>query len=300
MDRLAELKTLVAIVDCGSLSAAGRILRRSLPAVSRDLASLEHRIGTRLVERSTKCCRATPAGARLADHARQLLANYDDAVGEAAGERTTASGEVRLTAPTGFGRDHVAPLIFDFLGRYPAIRIELYLADRMVHLVDEEYDLAVRIGHLPDSALLSRKVGEVRSVVVASPAYLQARGTPQSPADLGSHEMIQHTGLGAGSSSGLRALGRRGADIAIDCRLAVNQAETAIAAARDGLGLVHVLSHQVAADLKSGMLVRVLQPWEPDAVPVSLVWPESRRRWRRIRLLVDHLADELAALEVLQ
>jgi DNA-binding transcriptional LysR family regulator len=300
MDRLAELKTLVVILEAGSLSAAARTLHRSLPSVSRDLADLERRTGVGLVERSTKRCRATPAGARLADQARQLLSSYDDALGEAAGERTMPSGTVRMTAPTGFGRQHVSPLVFAFLDHYPAISIDLHLTDRLVDMIHEEFDLAVRIGPLPDSPLVARRIGGVRTVVVASPAYLRARGTPLTPADLADHEAVEHTGLGAGTPWIFHDSNGRATTVPVTARLAVNQAETAIDAARSRRGLVRALSHQVDADLRAGRLVRILQPYEPEAMPVSLVWPPSRRSWRRMRLLVDHVAAGLGELDLLR
>lgn len=294
MDRLRELQTLLAIVETGGLAAAARRLRRSPPSISRDLADLEARAGTGLVERSTRVCRPTPAGMRLADQARLLLTGYEEAIGQAAGEAVIPRGSMRVTAPITFGSDYVAPLITAFLDDYPQIDIELELSDRIVDLAEEDFDLAVRFGRLTDSSMIARTVGEVRSLLVASPAYLAARGTPHEPGDLAEHEVIRHV-----SRSGVDRLplsgtdGRAIADLARG-RFAVNQPEAAIAAARAGRGIVSVLSHQVDAELVTGELVRVLADVEPAPLPISLVWPPSRRSWRRVRLLVDHLAKGLS------
>lgn len=300
MDRLSELQTLVAIVDTGSLAAAARRLGRSPPSITRDLADLERRIGVSLVERSTRSCRPTPAGIRLAGDARQLLSGYEEAIRQAAGEATTTRGSVRMTAPIIFGRRHVAPLVTDFLDTHPEVSIDLQLDDRTVDLTGEEIDLAVRIGHLADSSLIARTVGELRRVVVASPAYLEARGTPARPEDLVDHELVRHTNCGASAPWTFRGKDGRLIDVPVSARFTVNQPETAVAAACDGRGVVSALSHQVDADLRAGRLVRILKDFEPDALPVSIVWPESRRSWRRIRLLVDHLVKGLSALEVIQ
>lgn len=300
MDRLGELRTLVAIVDAGSLAAAARRLGRSAPSISRDLADLERRTGASLVERSTRRSRPTPAGLRLAEHARQLLGSYEEALGEAAGEATIPKGSIRMSAPITFGGDHVAPLVGKFLDAHAAIRIELHLTDRLVDLADEEVDLAVRIGKLADSALIARTIGELRRVVVASPAYLKVRGIPAHPSELIGHEVVQHGSRGEGAPWMFRGADGRPLIVPVSVRLAVNQPEPAVAAAREGRGIVSALSHQVDADLRAGRLVRLLAAFEPDPLPVSIVWPPSRRSWRRIRLLVDHLAQGLSALEVIR
>ena len=299
MDRLRELQTLVAIVDSGSLAAAARRLGRSPPAISRDLADLESRVGVTLVERSTRSCTPTSAGWRLAEDTRPLLSGYEEAISHAAGEATAPRGSIRMTAPITFGGRFVVPLITAFLDGYSEIEVDLQLSDRFVDLADEDFDLAVRIGHLADSALIARSLGELRRLFVASPAYLQAKGMPARPEDLTQHEIVQHSG---GPGTPLTFAGKGGGAIVIPARarFTVNQPEPAIAAAREGRGIVSVLSHQVDEDLRRGSLVRILRPFEPPALPVSLVWPASRRSWRRIRLLINHLAGALSPLEVIR
>ena len=292
MDRLRELQTLVAIVETGSLAGAARRLRRSPPSISRDLADLEARVSTGLVERSTRICRPTSAGMRLADDARPLLAGYEEAMGQAAGEAVVPRGSMRVTAPITFGSNHVAPLITAFLDEHPQIDIDLELSDRIVDLVEEDFDLAVRFGRLADSSMIARTVGEVRRLFVASPDYLAAHGTPQGAEDLADHEFIRHVSRGVGAPF-TGSDGRASANLPRG-RFAVNQPEAAIAAAREGRGIVNVLSHQVDSELATGELVHILKDLEPATLPISLLWPPSRRSWRRVRLLVDHLASGLA------
>jgi DNA-binding transcriptional LysR family regulator len=298
-DRLSLLRTFVAMVDEGSLIAAARALRRSPPAVSRALAELEALTGVSLVERTTRRFKATEAGRRLADQARLLLVGYDEAIAEASGATLACRGLVRVTAPLVFGREHVAPLLSTFLDAWPGIVVDLQLADRVVDLHDENFDLGVRIGAVADQSLISFRLGSVREVTVAAPAYLAERGTPETPLDVATHEAIQHTSLGASEPWWFRSMDGRPQRINVNARFAINQADAAIAAARAGRGLVRVLSYQVADDLRHGTLVRVLQDYEPEPKPVTLVWPDSRRALGRVKLLVHHLKS-LKALAVLQ
>lgn len=300
MDRLRELQTLVAIVDTGSLAAAARRLGRSPPSISRDLADLEGRVGISLVERSTRSCRPTPAGARLADDARPLLAGYEEAIEQVAGEARAPRGSIRMTAPITFGGRYVVPLVTAFLDTYPEIMIDLHLNDRLVDLAEENFDLAVRIGRLADSSMIARPVGELRRIFVASPAYLEARGTPGKPEDLRDHEIVQHGGGGPNMPLVFSGEDGRALTVTARSRFTVNQPEAAVAAAREGRGIVGVLSHQVDSELRTSALVRILEAFEPPPLPVSLVWPSSRRSWRRIRLLIDHLAEALSGLDVMR
>lgn len=298
-DRLSLLRTFVAMVDEGSLVAAARAVRRSPPAVSRALAELETLTGVSLVERTTRRFKATEAGRRLADQARLLLAGYDEAIAEASGATLACRGLVRVTAPLVFGRDHVSPLMSTFLDAWPGIVVDLQLADRVVDLHDENFDLGVRIGAVADQSLIGLRVGSVTEVTVAAPAYLIERGTPITPLDIPAHEAIQHTILGASEPWLFRNRDGRPERVSVKARFAINQADAAIAAARAGRGLVRVLSYQVAEDLGNGTLVRVLRDYEPEPKPVTLVWPESRRSVGRVKLLVDHLKSlrELAVVQ---
>jgi DNA-binding transcriptional LysR family regulator len=297
MDRLTELQTLVTIAEAGSLAAAARRLRRSPPSVTRILADLEARLGVRLIERSSRRCAPTEAGRRLVEQARHLIGGYEEATREASGEALAPRGDIRLTAPFAFGREHVAPLLLTFLDAQPAINVELLLSDRVHDLHEENIDLGVRIGRIADTSLIARRIGWVSRVVVASPAYLSAHGTPGSPADVADHQIVQHSSLGASAPWEFR--GKR-IPVAVTPRLTVNQADAAIAAAKAGRGLVTALSYQVAGAIADGQLVRLLREFEPEPLPVHIVWPESRRPLQRVRLLIDHLASNLQPLAILR
>src|SRR6185437_5058767 len=188
MDRLDELAVLVAVVDHGSLMAAARRLHRSPPAITRTLSALEDRVGIRLIERTTRRLSPTDAGLALAEQSRALLEAYDRAIGKVS--PTPVRGLLRVTAPVLFGRRHVAPVVTAFLDLFPEIQAELILHDRNLDLIEEGIDVAVRIGDLSDSSLLARRVGEVRRIVVASPAYLVKSGVPTKPAELAAHDTI--------------------------------------------------------------------------------------------------------------
>ncbi|SEN77667.1 transcriptional regulator, LysR family [Sphingomonas gellani] len=295
MDRLAQLQLLLAIVDTGSLAAAGRRLGRSPAAVTRALADLENRVGVRLIERSTRSCKPTPSGRRLAETARRLIEDYEGAISLPSEAAAALVGSLRVTAPTGFGAEQVAPLLLRFLDRHPGISVDLRLLDRVVDLIEEDFDLAVRIGRPREGTLIMRSAGVLRRSFVASPAYLQEHGVPRSLTDLAAHQLIQH---GDGGNDAPWTFGKAGGAIlpvAASGRLAVNRPEPAVAAARDGRGIVAVLSSQVANDLAGGTLLRVLQDHEPPPLPVSVLYPASRKGWRRVSLLADFLVTELTS-----
>src|SRR5229473_5816502 len=258
MDRLDELTALVAILEAGSLAAAGRKLRRSPPAMTRLLASLEERLGARLIERTSRRLTATEAGRRLGEQARQVLAGYGDAMREtAAGE---VRGELRVTAPLVFGRRHVTPIVASFLEAYPDTRVELVLNDRSLNFIEEGLDLAVRIGRLADSSLVARRVGEVRRLLVASPAYLARRGAPRTPSDLTKHDVI--FGAGRPLEWRFRNAGRDQV-VRLTPRLMVNDVDAMLLAVRTGRGIGRPLSYQVAEDLAAHALIRILPEFEP-------------------------------------
>ena len=256
MDRLDELAVLVAVVDQGSLVGAARRLRRSPPAVTRALAALEHRVGARLIERTTRRMSATEAGRTLAEESRALLSAYDDAVADIS--PAPVRGLLRITAPVQFGKHHVAPVATAFLRKFPDTQVELVLHDRTLDLIEESLDVAIRIGALADSSLLVRRVGEVRPVIVASPEYLARRGAPVIPADLSAHDTIFSTGSSGPLEWRFRSRGRSAA-VRLAPRLLVNDVEARLAAARAGQGIARMLSYQVFDDLAAGKLVRLLR-----------------------------------------
>ena len=299
MDRLDELAIFVTIVETGSLAAAGRRLRRSPPAVTRSLASLEERLGTRLIERTTRRLSPTEAGRELAQRARELLAQFEDAMRAGAERGVSLRGTLLVSAPNVFGRMHVMPLVSSFLDAHPALRVELILSDRYLDLVEEGLDVAVRIGHLSNSGLIARRVGHVRQVVVAAPSYLAERDTPDDPAELPAHSIIFTSGRATPMEWRFRD-GARERVVRLTPRLIVNQVDAALSAARDGRGIASALSYQVAADLVAGRLVRLLASFERPPMPVQLVVASTRHMPARVRAFLDYAAAGLTKLDVLR
>jgi DNA-binding transcriptional LysR family regulator len=284
MDRLDELAIFVAVVQHGSLAAAGRKLRRSAPAVTRAIASLEQRFGARLVERTTRRLAPTEAGLRLAERAHLLLTDYQAAV---------------LDTAVQFGRKHVAPVVMAFLDRYPQMQIEMVLNDRNLDLIDEGLDVAVRIGHLQDSSRVARRLGQVSRVTVASPDYLARRGEPQEPAQLAEHDTIVGT-----QRASLREWRfgpqENGERVRLTPRLLLNDVETQLLAVRAGKGIARLLSYQVADDLAAGTLVRLLPAFEPLPMPVQLVAQNMQRMPLKVRTFWDYAWQELSQLAQIQ
>ena len=297
MDRLDELEVLLAVLDTGSLVGAARKLRRSAPAITRLLASLEHRVGARLVERSTRRLAVTEAGMRVGLQARQLLAGYEETVREDA--RAPMRGSLRVTAPMVFGRRHVAPVVNSYLDRYPDMRVELILNDRNIDLIDEGIDVAVRIGKLADTSLVARRVGGVRRVLVASPDYVKRCGKPKSLADLSRHDIV-FTSVQASALEWRFPDGGRERTVHLTPRLIVNDIDAALLAAKNGRGLARALSYQVADDIAGGALVRLLPGLEPELLPVQLVIPGTRHMAPKVRAFLDHAVEELGSLRILQ
>jgi DNA-binding transcriptional LysR family regulator len=297
MDRLQELAVLVAVIDHGSLAAAARRLRRSPPAVTRALATLEDRVGVRLVERTTRRLSATEAGRAFAERARVLLNEYDSAVTGLAD--APLRGLLRVTAPLQFGRRHVAPLVIGFLESFSEMQVELVLNDRNLGLIEQGLDVAVRIGPLEDSTLLARRVGEVRRILVASPVYLAKRGTPKKPADLSTHDTIFGTTRSEPSEWRFGSP-KRTTVVRLRPRLLVNETETRLVAVRAGHGIARVLSYQVSEELEAGSLVRLLTAFEPAPLPVHLVVPSRSHQAPKVRAFLDYAAASLANLRVIR
>lgn len=296
MDRLDELALFVKIVEEGSLARAAQRLRRSPPAVTRALAALEDRIGVRLIDRTTRRLAPTEAGRTLLDRARTVLGEYDASMAGLA--NAPVRGVLRIAAPVQFGHRHVAPIAMRFLDRFADIEIELLLGDRNVDLIDEAIDVAVRIGHLPDSSLVARPVGEVRRLWVASPGYLRKHGTPHTPADLATHDAI----LGAlpAAQDWLFAGSGRGGTRKPRSRLRVDDVETRLRAAREGRGIAQFLSYQVADDLVAGRLVRLFRRYEPAPLPVHLITKDRVHRAPKIGAFLEFAAERFLALPVIR
>lgn len=290
MDRLDELSLLAAIIEEGSLAAAGRRLGQSAPAVTRLLAGLEQRVGARLIERTTRRAVPTELALRLADRGRALLAEYEEAISTEAG--APLRGVLRVTAPVRFGCLHVSPIVSAFLDLHPALQVELVLDDGILDLIAERLDVGIRLGGLADSSLLARKVGQVRRFLVASPAYLARRGTPAGLADLAQHDTISRPGRTEAREWRFGA-GHRSRIVRVAPRLLVTEVEAQCAAAIAGRGIARLSSYQVAEALAEGRLVRLLPDTEPPPVPVNLVAPGGRFMPPRVRAFLDHAAGLL-------
>jgi len=294
MDRLEAMSLLLETVDAGSLSAAGRRLGMPLATISRKVSDLEKHLKTRLLSRTSRHLALTDAGRSYVEAARRILEDLEAAERAAAGEYCVPKGDLIVTAPVVFGRLHVLPVVTDFLKAYPDIDIRLLLADRVVHLLDDHVDLAVRIGHLPDSNLVAARVGLVRRVVCASPAYLAARGIPRVPDDLRTHDCITFEGLTAPDVWSFAA-GKAEMSVPVHSRLIVNSAEAAIDAAIAGAGLTRVLSYQIRNALRAGLLAVTLQDFEPAPWPISLVHAGGRLLPLKLRAFLDFAVPRLKA-----
>lgn len=280
MDKLDALRAFIAVADQASFAAAARGLRWSPAAVTRAVAMIEAELGVTLFHRTTRVVRLTEPGALYAEQCRRILAELEAARSQVRGEDASPRGTLSVTAPVVFGRQHVMPIAEALAAAHPALTIRLTFVDRVTHLVEEGFDIGVRIGALPDSALVAVPLTEVRRVVVASPDYIAAQGEPVAPDDLRSHRIIAFDGFEAtdvwrfaapGTPAGTRT------SVSVAPRLAVNSADAAIAAALRGQGVTRVLSYQVEEAVKEGRLRHLLRAHELPSVPVSLVYQASRR-----------------------
>src|ERR1700754_5102370 len=292
MNRLECMSVLVAVVDSGSLSAAARRLGTPLATVSRRISELESHLKTRLLHRTTRQISLTQAGSSYVAACRRILEEIDEAERTATGEYVSPKGALVVTAPIVFGRLHVVPVVAEFLAQYPEIDVSLLLTDRVVHLMDEHIDVAVRIGELPDSALMATKVGTVRRVVCASPAYLAKHGVPVMPDDLAGQEFITFDVL-ASMRAWVFGSGKSALVVPVHSRFEVNTAEAAIAAATLGVGLVRVLSYQVADAIRDKTLCVVLEAFESAPLPINLVHKGQMPLPLKLRAFLDFVAPRL-------
>ncbi|MFO1315812.1 MAG: LysR family transcriptional regulator [Burkholderiales bacterium] len=286
MDKLQAMATFVRIVERGSLTRAAESLGTSLPSVVRTLAALERELGVRLLNRTTRRIHVTDEGALYVDRCRAVLAAIGDAEAALASRRAEPQGRLAVTAPVLFGRRFVAPVVNAYLARFRAASVDLLLLDRPVGLVEEGLDVGVRIGALADSSLVAVPVGTMRRVVCASPAYLRAHGVPRVPDDVRTHAAVRFAGVTPGSDWRFR-VGRRTVAVPVTSRLVCNQVDAAVAACIDGVGLGTFLSYQVAAAVAERRLRYVLEPFEPEPVPVSVIYPHARLPSTNVRAFVD-------------
>lgn len=294
MDRFQAMQVFVAVAEAGGFAPAARQLQLSPPAVTRAVAALEVRLGVLLLHRTTRQVRLTEAGGRFLEDCRRILAELGEAEESATGAHRTPRGRVAVTASMRFGYLYVAPLLMAFLDRYPEVSVQTLFVDRVVNLVEEGLDVAVRIGELPDSSLTAMRVGAVRRVVCGAPTYLQTHGIPASPEDLSGHETVVFSALNAKPEWQFRGAGGS-FSVPLSTRLSVNTADVAIAAAAAGRGLTRVLSYMIAEEVRDGRLQIVLADYETSPMPIHVVYAEGRKAAARVRALVDCLVENLRA-----
>jgi DNA-binding transcriptional LysR family regulator len=295
MDRFDSMSVLLAVTDAGSLSAGARRLGMPLATVSRKVSELEAHLHTRLLNRGSRRLELTDAGQSYVAACRKILEDVGEAERAASGEYRAPRGELVIAAPIVFGRLHMLPIIGAFLKAYPEIDVRLTLADRVVSLLEEHVDVALRIGELRDTSLVATRVGALRRVVCASPEYLEARGTPTTPSDLESHDCITFEGLMSPRSWTFSNDGEA-RSVDIHSRLVVNTAEAAVDMAVAGIGVTRVLSYQIATALLEGKLVIVLESFEPAQQPVSLVYSGSGLLPLKLRAFLDFAMPRLKAV----
>jgi DNA-binding transcriptional LysR family regulator len=292
MDRFGSMSAFVAVVDEGGFSAASRKLGMPLATISRKVSELEELLRVSLFNRSTRKVTLTDSGQQFFETARRLLDELEEAERAASGEYKAPRGELVITAPIVFGRLHLTPIVVEFLKAYPEVSVRLLLSDQITDLLDEHIDLAVRISALPDSSLVAVRVGTIRTVVCASPTYLAKYGTPRHPSDLAAHDCVTRAELSR-PNAWLFRIGRSIKHFPVRRRLMVTTAEAAIDAAIADAGLTRVLCYQIVEAERDGDLVKVLCDYEPEPVPVSLVYPGSRLIPLKLRSFIDFAAPRL-------
>jgi DNA-binding transcriptional LysR family regulator len=283
------MAALVRAVEAGSLSAAAREMSKSVTAVSRTIAALEAEVGVSLLRRTTRSLALTEPGQLFYARSKAILGDIGELELALASTRSEPAGRVRVSAPTLIGRLVLAPLITAFLARHPAMSVDLILLDRPVNLIKEDIDLSVRIGHLPDSDLVVRKLDDIDLTVCASPDYLAERGAPSRPEDLRAHDCLTFS-ESAGPVDWRFQMDGRSRTIRLTGRLSVNDLDVAVAGARDGLGITRAPSWYVADDLRAGRLQALLGAYQRDPTPVQMLFPQTRTVSPKLRSFIDYVA----------
>lgn len=291
MDRLTEMEAFVRVVDLGGFTDAARKMGVSKSAVSKHVSALEARLGARLLNRTTRRVNPTEIGLAYYDRAARVLSEATEADAMAASMQGTPQGELRVSAPLSFGIRHLGPAVSDFLKAYPDVSVRVSLDDRFVELVAEGFDLALRVGALPDSTLIARKLGETTLMLVASPAYLRQNGVPQSLSELSEHQLLHYSNLASGHSWRLRGPGGDERQVRAMGRLTVNNGDALLRAASDGLGIALSPAFICAEALQRGDVVEVLPAARPEPLGLWAVYPAGRFTQPKLRVFVDFLAE---------
>lgn len=294
MDKLEAMRVFIEVAECKSFVAASRKLDLSAPAVTRSVAQLEHALGVRLFNRSTRHVRLTDSGARFFEDAKRVLEDVDQAMAAASGSYAEPRGVLSVTAPVLFGQIHIAPILTEYLQQNPAVAVRAVFYDRVSNLLDEGLDVAIRIGHLKDSSIYATPVGSVQRLVCASPDYLKKYGMPSQPSDLTRHEIIQASTVESSTTWQFESSAGK-ESVKVTPRLQCSQNGAAITAAKQGFGITRLMSYQVGEELKNGSLTRILRDYETKPLPVSIIHLEGRQANAKIRSFIDLATERLRA-----
>lgn len=292
MDKLQQMSVFSVVVETGGFARAARQLDLSPPVVTRAIADLESQLGVRLLTRTTRVVRVTEAGAAYAQECKSILAAVQSAEARALGEATSVRGGLRVTAPVTFGQMYFTGIVAEYLAKWPEADVSCLFVDRVVNLVEEGVDVAVRIGDLPDSSLVATRVGQVRRVLVASPTYLRSRGRPRDVGELKQHDVISTTALGDEVTWHFGPDGDR-YSISLKPRFRSCSVGGSLAAAVHGVGIAQLLSYQVAEAIGNGQLELILRGTESHPEPVHVVHGESRQRTFKLRSFLDVAVERL-------
>lgn len=292
MDRLHLMTVFVAVAEEESFAAGARRLGMSPPAVTRAVSALEDHLGVKLLNRTTRYVRVTDAGNRYLDDARRIMGEMDEADDAAAGINAAPRGHLAVTAPAMFGKLFVLPGIVDYLKRYPDMEVSAVFIDRVVNLLEEGFDVGIRIAELPDSSMRAIRVGQVRRILCASPDYLERNSTPNNPTELSSHNIIASSGVSSTNEWKFNP-DLKLSTVQVKPKLTVSSNDAAIEAACQGIGITRLLSYQVVPYLTSGQLKIILRDFEPASIPIHVLHREGRYTSAKIRSFVDLIAAKL-------
>jgi DNA-binding transcriptional LysR family regulator len=293
MDQLHLMTVFIAVAEEQGFASAARHLNMSPPAVTRAIASLEDKLGIKLLTRTTRYVRVTEAGERYLEDARRILSAVEQANEAAIGINSEPKGHLIVTAPVLFGQKYVMPGVVEYLNTYPETQVDAVFLDRVVNLLEEGFDVGIRIGQLPDSTMHAKTVGEVRLVLVASPEYLERHGIPQTPEQLKQHTLIASNAGNMTHDWQFSGLQKKKQTVRIQPRLTVTSNQAAIDAGISGLGIARLISYQIADELKKGTLKKILSDYQLPAMPVHIIHREGRMASSKVRCFIDLMAQRL-------
>ena len=291
MDRLSEMEAFIRVVELGGFTDAAKKMGVSKSAVSKHVAALEARLGARLLNRTTRRVSPTEIGLAYYDRASRVISDALEADAMASSMQATPKGELRVSAPLSFGLRHLGPAVSAFLNEYPEVSARVTLDDRFVELVAEGYDVAIRVGALPDSSLMAKKLGESAMLLIASPRYLARRGAPQTVEDLAAHELLHYSNLSSGNVWKLSGPHGEERQVRAMGRLTLNNGDALLRAAEDGLGVVLSPAFICADALRAGRVVEVVPKARPAPVGIWAVYPSGRFLQPKLRAFIDFLAE---------